>query len=73
MIELTCSICGVTERFRTKEEAIDAGWNWFRFRIGKKYRVAAFCPGHSGETIMNWIERNVFEKEGLIPPKGRDD
>jgi len=70
MIELMCSICGATAKFRTKEDAISAGWNWFSFRIGKKRRVAAFCPGHSYETVERWLMKNIFEKEGLIKKKG---
>jgi len=72
MIELICSICGATAKFRTKREAIDAGWNWLTVRIGKKRRVAAFCPGHSYETVERWIMRNIFEREGLIKRKERD-
>jgi len=72
VIELICSICGTTAKFRTKDEAIDAGWNWFSFRIGKKRRVAAFCPGHSYEVIERWLMKNIFEREGLIKRKGRD-
>lgn len=71
MIELTCSICGVTERFRNREEAIDRGWNWFDIRYklknGKKARrFAAFCPGHDAKTIEDWLMNNVFKKEGIV-------
>ena len=52
---------------------IDAGWNWLSVRIGKKRRVAAFCPGHSYETVERWIMKNIFEKEGLIKRKERDE
>ena len=69
MMELTCSICGTTRKFRNKEEAIDAGWNWLDIKYkkgGKRVRrFVAFCPGHDAKTIEEWLMNNVFKEMGI--------
>jgi len=62
MLELKCSICGAEAKFRNRNEAIKEGWSWLSMRLGKKRYTAAFCPKHSEDEAMNWLDEHVLNE-----------
>ncbi len=62
MLELKCSICGAEAKFRNRDTAIDAGWSWLSIRLGKKRYKVVFCPKHSEDEAMSWLDEHVLNE-----------